>query len=78
MPENKKINIKKKAKSKIAKKNAISKLIKTKINLARQLTYNTRYLGDIAVVNLKDFSSISTCISINHHIGIRKWIDTNT
>ena len=41
MPENKKINIKKKAKSKIDKKNAISKLIKTKINYYIEIVENT-------------------------------------
>ena len=43
-------------------------LSKTNSSLAKQLTYNSRYLDDFAVVNLKDFSGITK--NIYHHINI--------
>lgn len=71
MPENKKNNIKKKAKSKIAKKNAISKLIKTKINYYIEIVENT-------IIYVQKYKVLDILNSSKLNEAIQKLLDVNS
>ena len=71
MPENKKINIKKKAKSKIDKKNAISKLIKTKINYYIEIVENT-------IIYVQKYKVLDILNSSKLNEAIQKLLDVNS
>ena len=54
MPENKKVNVKKKVKSKISKKHAVNKLIISKINYYITIVENTKIIA-MTLLNLKAY-----------------------
>ena len=71
MPENKKVNVKKKVKSKISKKNTVNKLIISKINYYIGIVENTiLYVQKYKILDILNANQLNE--------AIQKLLDVNT